>query len=153
MPPKSSEAERFQPRKGERLADSRAGWSLTPRLRQQITQRLQLIAVTYSLAFFISDFITPALAGHLAQLLADPRAWMPGVAAILAGSAVALLASFDSLSWRAKIDLGLAFEVVGSYVICLAQYIDTGAIRADPELLHVLSPSWVGIWIIFFSAV
>lgn len=154
MLPKSSGPDRFHPQpKGEKPADSRAGWSLTPRLRQQINQRLQLIAVTYSLAFFVSDFVTPTLAGQLHELLADPRVWLPGVIGILAGFAVAVLASLDSLSWRAKIDLGLGFEVVGSYVIALAQYLDTTAIREHPVLIHVLSPSWVGIWIIFFSAV
>src|SRR5215813_1717083 len=105
MSHQSSEAERFQPRpKREGTADSRAGWSLTPRLRQQITQRLQLIAITYSLAYFIADFVTPTLTRHLGDLLADPKAWMPGVGSIVAGLTVAFLASLESLSWRAKLD-------------------------------------------------
>ncbi len=133
--------------------DSRAAWSLSPELRRQITRRLRLIAVTYSLAFFFADIVPTLLFGQLGQWIRDPRAWIPGGGSIVAGLLVAVGVSNPRWGWQTKVHLGLAFEVAGSYGIALAQYLVLPDLRNQPMVLHVLSPPWVAIWMLFYSIV
>ena len=133
--------------------DTRAGWSLTPELQGQITRRLRLIALTYSLAFFGADIFPAMLVGQFFRRFHQAHDWMPSIGSILAGLIVAIVVSRKSLSWQAKIHLGLAFEVAGSYGIALSQYLFPPELRSEPHMLHVLSPSWVAVWMLFYSIV
>src|SRR2546428_10419574 len=71
--------------KAHEPTDSRAGWSLSPELRGQITRRLRLVAIAYSLAFFFADIVPTVLFRELGQWFADPRSWIPGAGSMLAG--------------------------------------------------------------------
>lgn len=143
----------FLPRVPTGRPDSRA-WSLSPELRQQVTRRLRLIGITYSLAFFFADVVPTALFGELGQWFGAFRMWGPAVGSIAAGLAVAVVASSSRLNWKTKLDIGLAFEVAGSYGIAVTQYLEVpDVVRAEPHILHVLSPSWVAIWMMFYSIV
>ena len=52
-PARSTSDTLFMPKaKPSGLRDSRGGWTLSPDLREQVTRRLRLIALMYSLAFF-----------------------------------------------------------------------------------------------------
>jgi serine/threonine-protein kinase len=153
-PSEGSSATLFLPRlETSERTGSRAGWSLSPELRQQITRRLRLIAITYSLAFFFADVVPTALFHQLGEWFRHPFLWITGVGSILAGLLVAGISSSPRLSWQNKLNLGLAFEVLGSYGIALAQYTFPPDIRNEPHILHVLSPSWVAIWMLFYSIV
>jgi eukaryotic-like serine/threonine-protein kinase len=132
---------------------SRSGWTLTPELQSQITRRLRLIALTYSFAFFAADIFPAVLMGAFPGRFQHPVEWVPSFCSILAGLIVAIVVSRGSLSWLTKIHLGLGFEVAGSYGIALAQYILPPEVRNEPHMLHVLSPSWVAIWMLFYSIV
>lgn len=151
---KKPSAQRFLPRlERGRGADSRSGWSLSPELQRQITRRLQLIALTYSLAFFAADIVPSALMGQFPGRFHEVARWMPSLGSMLAGLIVTIVVSRESLSWQAKIHLGLAFEVAGSYGIALAQYIFPAEVRSQPIVLQNLSPSWVAVWMLFYSIV
>jgi len=153
-PSNGSSATLFLPHpKAHEPTDSRAGWSLSPELRGQITRRLRLVAIAYSLAFFFADIVPTVLFRELGQWFADPRSWIPGAGSMLAGLLVAVLASRPGMRWQAKLNLGLAFEVLGSYGIALSQYTLTPDIRREPHILHVLSPSWVAIWMLFYAII
>jgi serine/threonine-protein kinase len=126
---------------------------MAPELRQQITRRLRITALIYSSAFFFADLVPTFIFGHLFERLQHPRMWVPTVGSILAGLAIAAISSSSRLSWQSKLNLGLAFGVAGSYGIALAQYLDISAVRDQPLVLQVLSPSWVAIWMIVYSIV
>src|SRR3989454_1159060 len=153
-PSDGSSATLFLPRlKALEGTTSRAGWSLSPELRRQITRRLRLIAITYSLAFFFADVVPAILFKELGNRFTGLIGWGPTLGSIAAGLLVAAVASSPRLSWQTKLNLGLAFEVAGSYGIALAQYLVIPDIRNEPHILHVLSPSWVAIWMLFYSIV
>src|SRR5207247_9716490 len=134
----SSSATLFHPRlKTLDGADSRVGWSLSPELRRQITRRLRLIAITYSLAFVFADIVPTILFNQLGEWFRNPFLWIPGVGSILAGLAVAGIASSPRLSWQSKLHMGLVFEVLGSYGIALSQYVFPPDVRHEPHVLHV----------------
>lgn len=132
--------------------DSR-GWSLSPELQRQVTRRLRLIAITYSLAFVFADILPNALFNQLGEWIRTPSAWIPGLGSILAGLLVAGVASSSRLRWQTKLHVGLVFEVLGSYSIAVSQYVFPPDIRNEPHILHVLSPSWVAIWMLFYSII
>ena len=135
------------------MQSPRTGWTLAPPLRRRITQRLRLIGLAYALSFVFADVLPNALLRQLGAWFTNPARWIPGIGAIVAGLLVARAAASARLSWQAKLHLGLAFEVLGSYGIALAQYMFPPDLRKTPEILHVLSPSWVAVWMIFYSAV
>ena len=137
--------------KGLHGVHAHPGWSLSPELRRQITRRLRLIAITYSLVFFFADIVPSATFGEFMQRWHEPLRWVPTVGSILMGLMVAWLAGSSRLSWHVKENLGLVFQVVGSYGIALSQYVLEPEVRVEPDLLMVLSPSWVAIWMLFYS--
>jgi len=128
-------------------------WTLPPHLQQQVPRRLRNIALLYSGAYFASDIVSDFFMGGLAETFRKPSEWVPTVASILIGLLVAALASSTRMTWRAKLRIGLVFEVIGSYGIALSMY--TGAERfADtPIVFFSLSPSWVAIWMLLYSIV
>jgi serine/threonine-protein kinase len=143
----------FLPRDPARRPDSRA-WSLSPELRQQVTRRLRLIAITYAVAFFFAGVFPAALFRELGTYFSHLSYWGPGMGSIAAALGVAVVVSSSRLSWKTKLHIGLVFEVAGSYGIALAQYLEVpDVVRSQPAILHVLSPSWVAVWMMLYSTV
>jgi serine/threonine-protein kinase len=128
-------------------------WTLPPHLQEQIPRRLRNIALLYSGAFFLSDIVPDFFTRQLAATFRDPAQWIPTVASILSGLAVAALASSPRVSWRAKMHLGLVFEVIGSFGIALAMYVEADRFAGTPIVFFALSPSWVAIWMILYAIV
>jgi len=81
------------------------------------------MALLYALAYFLSDFAPAIPTGRLAQEFRTPSDWVPGVASILVGLLVAMLASSNRIPWRIEMHAGLLFEVLGSYGIALSMYV------------------------------
>jgi hypothetical protein len=127
--------------------------TLPPHLREQLPRRLRNVALLYSLAYFLSDFAPAILTNQLPQAFRRPGDWVPGVASIFIGLVVAALASSQRLTWRTKMHLGLAFEIVGSYGIALSMYVAAERFANTPIVFFALSPSWVAIWMIVYSIV
>jgi serine/threonine-protein kinase len=75
------------------------------------------------------------------------------VASILAGIIVAAIAASPRVPWRAKMNVGLVFEVLGSYGIALSMYVGAERFANTPIVFYALSPSWVAIWMIVYSIV
>ena len=138
---------------GAQKPESQAAWTLPPHLRDQLPRRLRAIALLYSSAFFLADFGSSALMGGLSENFRIPSHWIPTAASILIGIVVAALASSPRISWRAKLHLGLVFEVLGSYGIALAMYTGAEQFASTPIVFFMLGPSWVAIWMIVYSIV
>lgn len=125
--------------------------SLPSDLREQATRRLRMIALTYSIGFLLADFVPTAIMGHLAQQFSSLIHWLPSMLSIALGLVVAALAGHSKIPWQRRVLLGLVFEVVGSYGIAFAQYHMVDQIGLTSNMLHSLSPSWVGVWLVFYS--
>jgi serine/threonine-protein kinase len=136
-----------------RSAKSGIDRTLPPHLQEQLPRRLRNIALLYSLAYFLSEFAPSILTGHLRQEFRAPSEWVPGAASILTSLLVAALASGPRIPWHAKMNLGLAFEVLGSYGIALSMYVGAERFAGTPIVFYALSPSWVAIWMIVYSIV
>jgi serine/threonine-protein kinase len=134
-------------------ARPRSEWTLPPYLQQQVPRRLRNTALLYSVAYFLSDLAPDIFTGQLVQTFRNPSDWVPLVASILTGLAVAGLASSPRLTWRSKLHLGLVFEVLGSYGIALSMYVGAERFASTPIVFFTLSPSWVAIWMIVYSIV
>src|SRR5262245_4669217 len=141
----------FLPRKDRGDSGSRPS-SLPPELSAQAARRLRLIAFIYSAAFFLADTFPQLVTGHVLDRFQRPGDWVWTFLSIVGGLAVAVLAGSPLLSSETKINLGLVFQVVASYGIALSMYAEVEP--GLPEVVfHVLSPSWVGIWMLFYTIV
>ena len=140
----------FLPSGRARLSPDR---TLPPHLQEQLPRRLRNIALLYAMAYFLSNFAPSILTWRLREAFGTPLDWIPGAASILTGLAVAALASSGRVSWRAKMHVGLVFEVLGSYGIALSMYVDAGRFASTPIVFYALSPSWVAIWMLLYSIV
>ena len=134
-------------------ARPRVEWTLPPHLQQQVPRRLRNIALLYSGAYFASDIVADFFMGSLAATFRKPAEWVPTVASIVIGLLVAALASSARMTWRAKLRIGLLFEVIGSFGIALSMYTGAERLKDTPILFFALSPSWVAIWMILYSIV
>ena len=123
---------------------------LSSELLVQAALRLRVLALLYAFTFFMAGFF-PALlsADDRARLFQEPANWVPGVVSI----AVALLVYAFTLSARVPLSVvmtvGLAFEVVSSYGIAFAEYL-------EPTRLNIngwIGLSWVAVWTLLFTVV
>jgi eukaryotic-like serine/threonine-protein kinase len=150
--PKSSGPTLFLPRgRTPATTDSHAARALPADLRLQVTRRLRLTAILYSLAFFLADVVSTAFMGELGRMFSTPAWWLPTMLSIAGGLLVAAIVPW--LSWNTLLNVGLLFEVASSYGIALAQYLGLERFADTPIIYHGLSPSWVAVWMIVFAVV
>jgi serine/threonine-protein kinase len=138
---------------GTRGHDSRTSWTLPPDLKRQATGRLRLIAIMYSVIFFFADLFPPLVTGEIGQRFQHLTEWVPTLISIAGGLVVAALASSPRLSWEAKVNLGLVFQALASYGIALAMYLTLPSVGTPTIVYHVLSPSWVAVWMMFYATI
>jgi len=142
----------FMPQRG-RPRSRGSSPSLPADLREQATGRLRVSAITYAVVFFFADFFPAFVNYGMGRTFQDPSDWVPGLLSIALALLFAALVSSSRLTWETKVNLGLVFEVLASYGIAIAMY---GSLPGEdvPEMVyHVLSPSWVGIWMLFYAIV
>ena len=124
--------------------------SLAPELLSQSVRRLRVLVLLYAFIFFMAAFFTAVLfADDRARLFQEPVNWVPGVVSIT----VALLVWALTLSQRVPpstlMSVGLVFEVVSSYGIAFAEYL-------DPQRLNDhgwMGLSWVAVWTLLYTVV
>src|SRR6185295_12231942 len=124
---------------------------LPPALVAQSARRLRFLALQYAFVFFMSDPL-------LAILFPEDRAvfvgsvlrWAPATVSITAALAVAALTYSRRMAVATVLDIGLVFEVVGSFGIAAAQYLDPSRYAAGPPWLGL---SWVAVWMLGFTVV
>src|SRR5262245_13139971 len=123
---------------------------LPPELLSQSARRLRLLALQYAFVFFMSDpvqaiFIPTERAAYFGSALR----WVPSVSSIAAALLVAVMPYSRRIALSTVLVAGQIFEVVGSYGIAVAQYLDASHYRAGlPSGL-----SWIAVWMIGFTIV
>ena len=135
-----------------RESDARAFSSLLPNdLLGQSAIRLRVLALLYAFVFFMAGIFPMLLSAEdRATLVGRFTQWGPSLISI----GIALLVAAATLSPRVPIttvmNIGLAFEVLGSYGIAAAEYTDPVALN-----LHgwAFGLSWVAVWTVLFTVV
>jgi serine/threonine-protein kinase len=122
---------------------------LPPELLAQSAQRLRTGALLYAFVFFMSNPLPAILfPDERARYLASALHWAPSVLSIAAALAVAAVTSSRRLPVAAIPIIALAFEVVGSYGIAAAQFLDVSRWTLEPPWGGL---SWVAIWMLGFT--
>jgi hypothetical protein len=136
--------------RGTSIVD-RATTGFPPDLLNRAASRLQILAWLYAFTFFMAAFFLRLLVpAQRTVLLQRPVNWAPGLISIVVAVSVALAIRAVRLRPAMVTVLALAFEVVSSYGIAAAEFL-------QPEGLNVgtswIGLSWVSVWVLLFNVV
>jgi eukaryotic-like serine/threonine-protein kinase len=124
---------------------------LPPQLIAQSARRLRFLALQYAFVFFMSDPLLAILfPEERAAFLASALRWFPATLSITTALLVAGLTFSRRIPVGTVLGMGLVFEVVGSFGIAAAQYLDPSRYVAGPPWIGL---SWVAVWMIGFTVV
>ncbi|MBA2356787.1 MAG: serine/threonine protein kinase [Acidobacteria bacterium] len=135
---------------GRRLSTSSQLTTLPPALLAQSARRLRAMALLYSFTFFVAGTLPVLiLPAERTEFLGSVSRWLPSLLSVLSGLLVAWLTSRPSLSAEAVVRFGLVFQVVGSFGIACAEYLQpsTGSSLRSP----MSGLSWVAVWVLGYS--
>jgi serine/threonine-protein kinase len=131
-------------------ATSGSGTRLSAELLRQSVRRLRILALIYAVMFFMAAFVPNLLMDDFrARFFSDPVHWAPGVTAIAVALLMAAFTFSASVSAPAVMNVGLAFEIVSSYGIAIAEVIDPTRL----DTTGWMGLSWVAVWTLFFAIV
>jgi serine/threonine-protein kinase len=131
-------------------------WTLPADMLGESVRRIRVLAWLYALAFFLAGLLPALLIPESrAVMFSVPSRWLPAVVSIAGGLAVALLVSHPGLSARHKLYLGLAFEVLASAGIAVAEYSEVASpiLFTKDRLPGGFGLSWVAPWVLLFTVV
>jgi hypothetical protein len=137
----------FHRDEGRRARDS----GLPSDVLAQSARRLRILALLYAGIFFMAGYF-PALLFEedRNRLFSAFNLWGPGAIAIAVALLVAALTKAPGVSLRQVMNIGLAFEIVSSFGIAAAEFLDPTAI--DFNTTHV-GLSWVAVWVLLYTVV
>jgi serine/threonine-protein kinase len=139
-------------RKRGRTPSGRTTTALPEDLLRQAAGRLRILALLYAFTFFMAAFFQPLLfPAARERLFSQPLNWSPGVMSIAVALAVAWVIQRARLGTRAVIAVALIFEVVSSYGIAAAEYLQPSI--ASSFRGPWIGLSWVAVWILLFNVV
>jgi hypothetical protein len=120
-------------------------------LMAQSGRRLRVVAWLYAFVFLAAGPLPSLLlASERPAFLASPWRWLPSMVSIAVALLVGALTRHPRLRSESVVWLGLAFQVVGSYGIAMAQYL-------DPRQYAYMAPdaglSWVAVWMLSFTVI
>ena len=123
--------------------------ALPPDLLAESARRLRILALLYAFVFFVSNPLTAILfADERARFLESAIRWAPSTVSIGMALLVAALTWNPRIPAGAALASGLLFEVIGSYGIAAAQYLDVGRYATEPPWAGL---SWVAVWMLGFT--
>jgi serine/threonine-protein kinase len=127
-------------------------WSLPPDLQADALRRLRASVLIYALAFFLAG-LAPALVFQEARevVFSNTFLWLPPVISIAGALIGFILISSRRIPDRAKLRIGLAFEVLGSLGIAAAEYQNITAPIMGTWGITGFGLSWVVTWVLLFS--
>jgi serine/threonine-protein kinase len=119
------------------------------------TRRLRILALLFAFAFFMTNFFPALVSGEWAGgVFSDISGWAPGVVSIVVALVVFWLTTRPAISPKTLMNIGVLFEIVGSFGIAMAQY--WGVYRGlphTPDHLEIFGLSWVAVWMLLFTIV
>ena len=151
MPSPTQEQTLFIPRRRTPSVVDRTTTGLPADLLNRAAARLQTLAWLYAFTFFMAAFLPAFLLPDIRTILFENALnWVPGVISITVAIAVAL--SIRLLRPRPAVvtTLALLFEVVGSYGIAAAEFLQPLALTRDMTWIGL---SWVAVWMLLFNVV
>ena len=127
----------------------RATTGFPPDLLNRVTIRFQILLWLYAFTFFMAAFF-PSLvsAAQRARLFAHPVAWLPGAVSITMAVLVAVTIRVARLPPGGVAVLALVFEVVSSYGIAAAEFLQPLNVGTS-----WVGHSWVSVWMLLFNVV
>jgi serine/threonine-protein kinase len=118
-------------------------------LEAESAGRLRIVACLYAFVFFVSDPLTAVLFPEdRAAFFGRVLRWLPATISIATAIGVALVTWSRRIPVRTTLTLGLVFQVVGSFGIATAQYLDVSRYHTDPPWAGL---SWVAVWMLSFT--
>jgi eukaryotic-like serine/threonine-protein kinase len=150
MRPSTEEPTLFVPKQRSSILD-RATTGFPPDLLNRVATRFQSLAWLYAFTFFMAAFFPALLVPAQRRLLIDhPANWAPGAVSITMAVAVALTVRFARLRPAAVTVLALIFEVVSSYGIAAAEFLQPKGLTVGSSWIGL---SWVSVWMLLFNVV
>src|SRR5512134_2243518 len=132
------------------IAD-RATTGLPPDLLNRVAARLQTLAWLYAFTFFMAAFFPMFLfTGGLRMLFERALNWAHGAISITVAVAVALAIRKAKLRPATVTAFALVFEVVSSYGIAAAEFLQPLGLTAATTWVGL---SWVAVWMLLFNVV
>jgi serine/threonine-protein kinase len=129
----------------------RATPSLPQDLVNRAATRLQILAWLYGFTFFMAAFFPRLIFPDERRILVErPVNWLPGVISIAVAVSVALAIRMPRSRPRAMTALALVFEVVGSYGIAAAEFLQPAGLEAGSSWVGL---PWVAVWMLMFNVV
>jgi serine/threonine-protein kinase len=117
----------------------------------QSAERLRVLALLYAFVFFMAGIfpmlLTPT---DRAQLVGSFVQWGPSVISIVVALLVAAVIRSARVSLSAVMNIGLLFEVAGSYGIAIAEFGDPMGLNMRGQAVGL---SWVAVWTLLFTVV
>jgi hypothetical protein len=136
--------------RGSSIID-RATTGFPPDLLNRVAIRFQILAWLYAFTFFMAAFFPSLLsAAQRARLFAHPVSWVPGAVSIATAALVAVTIRVARLRPALVTVLALAFEVVSSYGIAAAEFVQPRALNIESSWI---GHSWVSLWMLLFNVV
>jgi serine/threonine protein kinase len=119
-------------------------------LQSQSARRLRIVALLYAFVFLVSDPVTAFLSpGEWDIFVSGVLQWGPSAVSIATALLVAMVTWSKRLDVGTVLSLGLIFQVVGSFGIAAAQYIEVDGYETVPPW----GLSWVAVWMLSFTVI
>jgi serine/threonine-protein kinase len=149
MQPSTEQPTLFVPRERVLSIGQGATTGLPPALLNRVAIRLQSLAWLYAFTFFMAAFFPSLLVQSQRKILfGHPLNWVPGLVSITMAVLVALAAGRGRLRPAAVPVLGLLFEVLSSYGIAAAEFLQP--LRLSGSWIGL---SWVSVWMLAYNVV
>ncbi len=124
--------------------------SLPADLLAQAAGRLRALALLYAFIFFMAGIFPALVIDQEPALFSSFRYGGPSVLSIAMALAVAFLVGSRRIPLATVMQIGFAFEILGSYGIATAEFL-SGLDVVSPG--RVAGHSWVAVWTVLFSVV
>jgi eukaryotic-like serine/threonine-protein kinase len=136
--------------RGSSLLDG-ATPGLPPDLVIRATRRLQILGWLYAFTFFMAAFLPRLIFEDERQNLFERAVlWVPGVISIVVAVSVAVAIRMVRFRPAAIAALTLTFEIVASYGIAAAEFLQPAGFEAGVPWVGL---SWVAVWMLMLNVV